>query len=973
LRCEVMRLCESLNFYDLVNDINAAAEREKGPGRPPIWEMVFWWTRKPLIGARAAIVASLLPEDIDMGPNYNDLRKLLRLDSKSPHRENPMIGEKYAGYIVGKKLLDPFAGFGSIPLEGLRLGLDVTACELLPTAYVFLKAVLEYPKWAVEKGFGNLLLEEVERWGREIVKQLKADKDIRELYDDTAAAYIGSWEIVCPNCGRRTPLVGNWWLARVKGKEGYERLAFFRPFKVEGEVKIEVVDLGKNVKAEVDARTGIIRIAGKEYRVPAPNVVARSQTARCLMCEMPIKADREWYVKEAIKEWNENLDRYFSGEISLEQLLNSRARPVILIKVRADGDLVFEPAGKEETEKLWKAAEKLRQMWGDPDIPTEPLAGYERRQLMVCTSTGACKWFKLFNPRQLLTLVKLVKLIREVGKRVEQEKVKEGLSKEEAFKYAEAVTTYLTMILLKFADYSSLTAGWNQSLIMGHSLSMRGIAMVWNWDEIVPWANWTGTYERNLQTSTEALSYLISAVATTFHRLHVLLDDTTLLSKLDPNQKFDLIVTDPPYRDDVPYTELSDFYYVWLKRALSDADEKLKPRFLPEAFFRKIGAKYVEIETQWQEFAKREVSYNKGRFSGSGENALENYRNLMAEALKRMKEHLAEDGIITLYFAHTSFEAWAELLEALNRAGLKLVWASRFTTESAQRVTARGKMTLDTSLLIACRPREGDAEIPIEKLKEEAREKAEKVARYLVSKYRDRKEHGRDILLGTMVAAISVATKYSRVRTPGGPIGMEELLEKHIYPLVGKVLSEVYAREFQAEELRDPYALFYLLAKVAFSAEGKTAAFTRDDVVTLCRASALPLKDAKELLIDARKAEGEEEEELESEGSKVAQSKNVKLIEITSDRPEEIRKILAKKKLSLDVPMPRNAVDAYHYLLYFASLYPADRVRLEYEKMNEKYDFVKQAFSLAKIIANIKDGVEKTLAVRVVNALEISK
>jgi putative DNA methylase len=972
-----MRLCESLNFYDLVNDINAAAEREKGPGRPPIWEMVFWWTRKPLIGARAAIVASLLPEDIDMGPNYNDLRKLLRLDSKSPHRENPMIGEKYAGYIVGKKLLDPFAGFGSIPLEGLRLGLDVTACELLPTAYVFLKAVLEYPKWAVEKGFGNLLLEEVERWGREIVKQLKADKDIRELYDDTAAAYIGSWEIVCPNCGRRTPLVGNWWLARVKGKEGYERLAFFRPFKVEGEVKIEVVDLGKNVKAEVDARTGIIRIAGKEYRVPVPNVVARSQTARCLMCEMPIKADREWYVKEAIKEWNANLERYFSGEISLEQLLNSRARPVILIKVkvRTYGGLIFEPAGKEETEKLWKAAEKLKAIWGDPDIPIELFAPYQMGTAGAFRMTlwGFDKFYKLFNPRQLLTLVKLVKLIREVGKRVEQEKVKEGLSKEEAFKYAEAVTTYLTMILLKFADYSSLTAGWNQSLIMGHSLSMRGIAMVWNWDEIVPWANWTGTYERNLQTSTEALSYLISAVATTFHRLHVLLDDTTLLSKLDPNQKFDLIVTDPPYRDDVPYTELSDFYYVWLKRALSDADEKLKPRFLPEAFFRKIGAKYVEIETQWQEFAKREVSYNKGRFSGSGENALENYRNLMAEALKRMKEHLAEDGIITLYFAHTSFEAWAELLEALNRAGLKLVWASRFTTESAQRVTARGKMTLDTSLLIACRPREGDAEIPIEKLKEEAREKAEKVARYLVSKYRDRKEHGRDILLGTMVAAISVATKYSRVRTPGGPIGMEELLEKHIYPLVGKVLSEVYAREFQAEELRDPYALFYLLAKVAFSAEGKTAAFTRDDVVTLCRASALPLKDAKELLIDARKAEGEEEEELESEGSKVAQSKNVKLIEITSDRPEEIRKILAKKKLSLEVPMPRNAVDAYHYLLYFASLYPVDRVRLEYEKMNEKYDFVKQAFSLAKIIANIKDGVEKTLAVKVVNALEISK
>jgi putative DNA methylase len=966
-----MRLCESLNFYDLVNDINAAAEREKGPGRPPIWEMVFWWTRKPLIGARAAIVASLLPEDIDMGPNYNDLRKLLRLDSKSPHRENPMIGEKYVGYIRGKKLLDPFAGFGSISLEGLRLGLDVTACELLPTAYVFLKAVLEYPKWAVEKRFGNLLLKEVERWGREIVKQLKADKDIRELYDDTAV-YIGSWEIVCPNCGRRTPLVGNWWLARVKGKEGYERLVFFRPFKAEGEVKIEVVDLGKDVRAEVDARTGIIRTAGKEYKVPAPNVVARSQTARCLMCEIPIKADGKWYVKEAIREWNANLERYFSGEISLEQLLNSRARPVILIKVRTDGDPVFEPAGKEETEKLWKAAEKLKAIWEDPDIPRESIPTYDVRNIWV-VNYGMVNWFKLFNPRQLLTLVKLVKLIREVGKRVEQERLAEGWSEEDVFRFAEAVAMYLAVALCKFADFNSVTTRWNPGwLKIEESLSVRGIAMMWSWCDVSPFASFTGTLSRSLENIGEGVSYLISALSNTSGRVRVLLEDATTLVSLG-DEKFDVIVTDPPYRDDVPYAELSDFYYVWLKRGLSNADEKLKPRFLPEAFFRKIGAKYVEIETQWQEFAKREVSYNEGRFSGSGENALENYRNLMAEALKRMKEHLAEDGIITLYFAHTSFEAWAELLEALNRAGLKLVWASRFTTESAQRVTARGKMTLDTSLLIACRPREGDAEIPIEKLKEEAREKAEKVAKYLVSKYRDRKEHGRDILLGAMVAAISVATKYSRVRTPGGPIGMEELLEKHIYPLVGKVLSEVYAREFQAEELRDPYALFYLLAKVAFSAEGKTAAFTRDDVVTLCRASALPLKDAKELLVDARKAEGEEEEELESEGSKVAQPKNVKLIEITSDRPEEIRKILAKKKLSLDVPMPRNAVDAYHYLLYFASLYPADRVRLEYEKMNEKYDFVKQAFSLAKIIANIKDGVEKTLAVRVVNALEISK
>lgn len=86
-------------------------------------------------------------------------------------------------------MLDPFAGFGSIPLEGLRLGLDVTAVELLPTTYIFLKAVLEYPK-----KFGKSLVKDVERWGEWITEQLKNDPEIRELYDDDVAVYIGTWK-----------------------------------------------------------------------------------------------------------------------------------------------------------------------------------------------------------------------------------------------------------------------------------------------------------------------------------------------------------------------------------------------------------------------------------------------------------------------------------------------------------------------------------------------------------------------------------------------------------------------------------------------------------------------------------------------------------------------------------------------------------------------------------------------------------
>jgi len=130
---------ETTNFpIDLAND--KSGREKQGGGRPPFWEMVFWWTQKPLIGARAVIADSLLPEDVGV----EEFKRMVRLNEKTNHRHNPIIPDKWRKYFEGKKMLYPFAGFGSIPLEGLRLRLDVTASELLPTAYNFNNAVLEY-------------------------------------------------------------------------------------------------------------------------------------------------------------------------------------------------------------------------------------------------------------------------------------------------------------------------------------------------------------------------------------------------------------------------------------------------------------------------------------------------------------------------------------------------------------------------------------------------------------------------------------------------------------------------------------------------------------------------------------------------------------------------------------------------------------------------------------------------------------
>lgn len=983
------RLAESTKIYDVIEVVNKKALSEKqGGGRPPFWEMVFWWTRKPLVGARATIIASLLPDTVEpreflrmLGGKLNSRGEI----EGTPHRFPPNIPEKYESYFEGKKFLDPFAGFGSIPLEAMRLGMDVTAVELLPTAYVFLKAVLEYPA-----KYGEKLVEDVKRWGEWVTERLREDRDIQELYDDDVAVYIGSWEVKCPHCSRWTPIVGNWWLARVKDSRGkYKRLAFFRAAKDGDEIKVEVVDLneihGDVSRAEVDTRRGVIEIAGQKYEVPDANIYAKGSKAWCLHCGMEIRfvdengvhyaekegrRDLEWYVKWALKKFNEGDERF------------ARQRLLVRVKVE-DGDLVFEPADAKDNEKLEKAKEKVRELVenGDPDVPLEEVAPYERRQLMVRTSTGADTWYKLFNPRQLLTLVKLVKLIREVGKKVESEKIAEGWSKEEAFGYAEAVVTYLAVALCNHIRHNCIVTSIEPTRkLVAHALAFRGIAMTWNWTEINPSAEIIGSLIRSLGIASNGLDYLVSSLNSAISRneenetkIRVLLDDATTLSHLG-DEKFDLIVTDPPYADDVPYTELSDFYFVWLKRALSDSDgRKLVPRFHKEAFFKKVGAKYREIETQWQEFARKEISTNPGRFldmENRNEYAERHFRDLFTQAMISIRNRLKEDGIAAIYFAHTSFEAWALLLEAIRKAGFMVTGAFPTATESKDRVTARGKMTMDTSIVVVCRPNPNPADIQITSLVPLIRKSAEKYAKTLATK----EIPGRDVLIGTMVGAIKEVTKYSRILTPAGELSMEEVLEKYVYPTVGSVLAEVFAGASGLKEpVRDPNALFYLLAKVAFGGKGGTNPFTTDDVITLCRASRLDFNSARALLIESGSRNETEEEVEEEGGSQVAASKTVKLAELRSKEPVKIRSFLLARGISPDsaVKKLRNAIDAYHLLLFYASAYDNERIKLEYEELRNSHpEEVNEAVKLVRVVSRMKNGVEMELSRRFLQAVE---
>jgi putative DNA methylase len=910
-----------------IDDINYYSGAEKGPGRPPHWEMVFWWTRKPLAGARAIIAASLLPDNAyqTIEQFLNDLFPCIN-EKRTAHSCNP--SPRLIEKLRRKRLLDPFAGFGSIPLEASRLGVDAVAVELLPTAYVSLKAVLEYPRLFsdrfvevdgktvkelgledVAKQFSGrrevsesgryrvpMLIYDVARWGSWVINKLREDPVIRELYD--ADVYIGTWEVKCPVCGRYTPLVGNWWLARVKSSNrSFERLAWME--WQNGEIK--VVDLNEqcrqqrlgncdNLSAEVTTRgeeSGSVMWANQKFVVPTKNVDARGETAQCLYCRAEInhrvvngkvvkgsKKDGDWYVKWTLKQWNENYEKYLRGEITLDELKQSPARPTLLVKVYVkDGDLQFKPATQQDTEKLWKAAEELRKMWGDPDIPTEQISVYETKR--ITPILGANRLYQFFNPRQLLTLIKLVKLIRQVGHMVEEEKkLKEGWNAEDAKKYAEAVTVYLAMALVNYTRHNCFNTSVEPTRkFITHVFAFRGIAMTWNWVEEKFITNILGSFTRSINAVLEGLSYLMNTNSMNTNTTKVLLDDASELSKLE-DEKFDVVVTDPPYADDVPYSELSDFYYVWLKRALSDVENnELKPRFLPEAFFDEFG---LEIPTQWQRFAPKEVSENEGRWEHFSLKVT--FAELLTRAFANVLRFLKDDGLLVVYYVAKRPEAWAALVDALWREnGLELVAAYPVETESEENVVARGKASVLGGYVSAWRRRVGGKPLDLDVEREEAfREVASRLEARL--KALRSTKGGATMWVYSYLAALEYLTAHYPVRLGGVELGSDGLMRQAV------VLAFEALLRSSGIKLTDRGAHAYLALRIMESESGYVDS---DTLSYIEKAVGLEHKDLVRLGLIT---------EVETGGPNVAKRKTFKVLAPRNDSVDEVKRVYSLQR-----------------------------------------------------------------------------
>ncbi|BCU70065.1 DUF1156 domain-containing protein [Stygiolobus caldivivus] len=892
------RLIESDKFSSLIPEIDEKAVKEKGSGRPTYWGMVFWRTRKPLVSARAFIAASLLPE----GFNITEYKRIIRLNEDIPHKYQPITNNVFKDYV----LLDPFAGFGSIPLEAKRLGLGkVIASELLPTAYMFLKAVLDYPK------YGEKLLKDIERYGNELIKSL--EEDVKELYGDTTG-FVGSWEVKCPHCGNYTPLVNQWWLLALKegssndeeeeGEESevksgaFRRLVYMEPVKEGNQIRVKVIDLNKelNVKSVRAKKTkDKIIVNGKEYRVSQGNVNAKKSFARCLHCNNVFPKDsKKWYVKEAINEWNENYEKFMNGEITLEELRNSRARPTLLVKFKGKAkDLTFEEITVKDEEAFWDSFDKLRGL-DITKIPTEKASPYGTLRFVTW---GIDRFYKLFNARQLIILTKIVEKISYLRDIIEGDD-----------EYKKAVITYLVLAFLNHIRYNCmLTSVHPTRTFVREATALTRFSFMWNWIEISPLANIIGSFSKSLEHVNEGLEYLIQTDSDS--QVEVLQTDVCDL-RLDP---VDVIITDPPYADDVPYPEVGDFYYVWLKKVFP-----------------------FPYNTQWEELVPKDIGVDEARNKvfGNGVGTYDYFRERLAQAFANLSKLLKGEGVLVTFYNHTSPKAWTSLLYAgwyYSKFRISTTYA--ITTEDETRINARGTVSLDKSIVIVWRKRaEGTKHI-------------QEVKKNVISAISDWistniKSLSLDTYIEVLGKVLSEFTKYEKLLglKGEGMKAVEDLVSNHVFPTVVQSLIEGLAKGTGAR-VENPYSVFYVLVKALLPPSKTVRKLDKNTLIFLNVSGNITKKDLLQNKII--KAGKDTIYLMEPENANDINDK-IRSFEMLNH---------VKSAIAGDYNFS-NPVQVLHYLEYIALKYP-DKLKEEVDKLREKTRFVDEALSVAKIFTKV--------------------
>ncbi|MCS3920425.1 DUF1156 domain-containing protein [Fervidibacter sacchari] len=737
-----------------IKALSEEARREKAIRHGHISTLHVWWARRPLVVARAAVLGALLTEDDDV-----DERFIANLCKWEVHDGDPAgryLLEQARNLIRKRfgdqppKVLDSFAGGGSIPLEALRLGCKAYALEYNPVAYIILKATIEFPQ-----RFGQKIVNEVKRWGEWVLE--KAREELAEFYpavsSETPIAYIWSRTIKCPNpsCGAEIPLFRQFWLARKDNK------------------KVALKPIPNREANRVDFAI----VHGNDIDFDPSKGTVSKGNAVCLVCGTSVK------------------DKYVKAEAQAGRMGH---RLVAVVTTRGKGQgRNYRLATKEDFEAFRKAQQALQNLTQTPSpwafglswVPEEEVEQIKKRPLPVWLDDlylyNMPRWCDLFNPRQLLSLCTFGKWVREAYRQILQET--------DDLKFAKAVATYLALAMDRLADYNATLCLWHVTgEKIAHVFTQHDLKMAWDYVEINPFSSVTGAWQgavdwlvryltRESRIPQAGFAHLGSAASLPF-----------------PDKHFDAVIIDPPYHDNVPYADLSDFFYVWLRRTIGD--------LYPEAF-------------KWTLTPKdEEAVVNPARFGGGkkGEQiAQAHYQRLMQKSFEEIYRVLKPEGMAVVMFTHRSTEAWERLIQSLLDAGLYPTASFPVHTEMEASTHQRGKGAIRSTILMACRRRPENAPIG---WYAQVRAEMEQVIPQRLKEFWDAGIRGADFFISAIGPSVGVFGRFRKVMHPDGrEVSIGELLDE-----VRTIVTNFALERLGFSRLDEP-TRFYVLYRWAYGGD----------------------------------------------------------------------------------------------------------------------------------------------------------
>ena len=740
----------------------------------------LWWARRPLAAARAAVYASL----VDAPPSarraalpefFKELchwtGPILPVTPALTHARNEIQAK--AG---GRRplVLDPFGGGGAIPLEALRLGCDVVSNDLNPVAHLIQLACLDWPmRWGED--FARL----VETWGGKIIDE--AWQELGDLYADVPRSLVDS-HFKFKATSNQTSL-----LADDGGDDEDGPISGAQPLaadKVRPIAWLWTRTVPSPSPGWQDAQVPLAR-QGWLRRKPGAFVAIKPEVDRVArMVRWHLLVSDEKREADAIKKWGfdpkglssrgSTTCPFTGATVTLEYIksvgkergLGAQLLAVAAVVPGRRGKVYMASADLPLPEdfdlRCATQAAAQAQGLGGLGFPDEPLPADDTRSFFT-PPYGLDTYTKLYTPRQLATLMTLSAKVRAAEARV----VAETNDPEKA----RAVTGCLALLVGRVADRGSTLCHWhNVGEKTENTYARQALPMVWDFAEANPFGGASGDVRSQLGYIVEVLEHC--AQAADKHPARVTRGSAQGLALAD--NSVDAVVTDPPYYDNISYSDLSDFFYVWHRRAAGGA--------FPTLYATPLTPKKPEAVAVPQ------------RHGGKKPAARDFYEAQMLASFKECHRVLKPEAPMVVVYAHKTTAGWATLVDAMRNAGFAVTEAWPLDTEMPDRVGQMQTASLATSIFLVARHREHGR---VGEYLTEVRPRMQQIVANRVPDLMQAGIAGADLVIATVGAALEPFTACDEVQLPSG-----ETLSSDAYldEVQKEVLETVLAAVFQVDK-----------------------------------------------------------------------------------------------------------------------------------------------------------------------------